>query len=397
MHVWIENPFDNLPFEGFRPQRYFLMAEAFAALGCETVLWTADFNHTTKSVRAMRPGAALPENPGIRLVHERPYSGNVSFGRMASHWGYARNWLREATREVRSGGAPDLIVVSSPPLSAGGAARRLAKMSGAALVVDVMDAWPETFERVAPRFLLSPLRAMAKRNYLAADAITAVADSYLDLVASYGYRGPAKRFYHGIPLPSAPEPAPSRSQGGAVRLVYIGNLGRTYDISTALAAVAANERFTLDVAGKGDGEREVRNFAAMESLGGRIRYHGYLGEEELSRLLAECDIGIVPMEKESFVGIPYKLADYARASVAAVSSLGGESESLLSRYGAGAVYEALSPGSFAAAVDALAARLPEAKAAAFEMARREFDSERIYRDYAAFALAVASEKNGGGR
>jgi glycosyltransferase involved in cell wall biosynthesis len=135
----------------------------------------------------------------------------------------------------------------------------------------------------------------------------------------------------------------------------------------------------------------------MESLGGRIRYHGYLGEEELSRLLAECDIGIVPMEKESFVGIPYKLADYARASVAVVSSLGGESESLLSRYGAGAAYEALSPESFAAAVDALAARLPEAKAAAFEMARREFDSERIYRDYAAFALAVASEKKGGDR
>jgi hypothetical protein len=48
-------------------------------------------------------------------------------------------------------------------------------------------------------------------------------------------------------------------------------------------------------------------------------------------------------------------------------------------------------------VDALAARLPEAKAAAFEMARREFDSERIYRDYAAFALAVASEKKGGDR
>ena len=33
MTVWIENPFDNLPAEGFRPQRYWLMAEAFAKAG----------------------------------------------------------------------------------------------------------------------------------------------------------------------------------------------------------------------------------------------------------------------------------------------------------------------------------------------------------------------------
>ena len=30
MTVWIQNPFDNLPCEGYRKQRYWLMAEAFA-------------------------------------------------------------------------------------------------------------------------------------------------------------------------------------------------------------------------------------------------------------------------------------------------------------------------------------------------------------------------------
>jgi hypothetical protein len=77
-----------------------------------------------------------------------------------------------------------------------------------------------------------------------------------------------------------------------------------------------------------------------------------------------------------------------------VSSLGGECEALLSRYGAGAMYEAGSPESFAAAVNALAEHLPEAKAAAFEMAREEFDSAKIYRDYAAFAIAAVSAKKG---
>lgn len=33
MTVWIVNPFDNLPVEGYRPQRYWLMARAFARAG----------------------------------------------------------------------------------------------------------------------------------------------------------------------------------------------------------------------------------------------------------------------------------------------------------------------------------------------------------------------------
>ncbi len=93
MRVWIENPFDNLPLEGFRPQRYWLMAEAFARAGHEATLWTADFNHTTKTRRAI---AGEPPDFALRLVHEPPYSANVSLGRMISHWRYSREWSRLA-------------------------------------------------------------------------------------------------------------------------------------------------------------------------------------------------------------------------------------------------------------------------------------------------------------
>ena len=148
MRVWIENPFDNLPLEGFRPQRYWLMAEAFARAGHEATLWTADFNHTTKTRRAI---AGEPPDFALRLVHEPPYSANVSLGRMISHWRYSREWSRLAQAAAKENGAPDLIVVSTPPLSTGLVARRLAAKFGAKLVIDVMDAWPETFERVAPK------------------------------------------------------------------------------------------------------------------------------------------------------------------------------------------------------------------------------------------------------
>ena len=328
MRVWIENPFDNLPEEGFRPQRYWLMADAFARAGHEVVLWTADFNHTTKARRAV--SHETPRAFALELVHEPPYARNVSPGRMFSHWRYAREWRRRAMAYALEHGAPDAIVASTPPLSACAAARKLARRFGAKFVVDVMDAWPETFERVAPRWALWPLRAMARANYLGADIVTVVADRYEELVRSYGFRGEIRRFYHGIDLGGALARRASAA-GGRLRLAYAGNLGRTYDLLTAVRALAELPDATLDIAGLGDGADEISRLASALGVDSRVKMRGYLDKDELAGLLSECDAGLVPMAEDSCVGVPYKFCDYAKAGLAIVSSLGGESAKLLAK------------------------------------------------------------------
>ena len=178
MLVWIVNPFDTLPAEGSRPLRFWLMAEAFVRAGHDVVYWTADFNHVTKKARTIG-GPPRPES-GIKveMVHEPPYSRNVGLARLWAHWRWAKNWRRAAELAPR----PGLIVVSSPPLAIGSEVRRFAAKRGAKVVVDVMDAWPETFERVAPRWALWPLRRLARANYIGADAVTTVADNYASLL-----------------------------------------------------------------------------------------------------------------------------------------------------------------------------------------------------------------------
>ena len=374
MRVWIENPFDNLPAEGFRPQRYWLMAEAFARAGHEVVLWTADFNHTTKSLRDLRDGPAAPF--ALQLVHEPPYAGNVSLRRMYSHWRYSREWESRAIAYAKEHGAPDAVVASSPPLSACAAARRLARRFGAKLVVDVMDAWPETFERVAPRWALWPLRMVARANYLGADLVTVVADRYVDLVRGYGCKGVVRRFYHGIELGG---PHPPRRSAGALALAYVGNLGRTYDLSTVVRALAEIPQATLNVAGRGEGEEPLRRLVDELGLGGRVRFRGYLGEGELGALLSECTVGVVPMAAESFVGVPYKFCDYARAGLAIASSLGGESAKLLAKYSAGALYRPGDPASLVRVLGSLDAS--SCGAGARRMAEAELDSSAIYDAY----------------
>ena len=99
MKVWIENPFDNLPAEGFRPQRYWLMAEAFAKAGHDVTLWTSDFSHAKKAPRTI---LSSPDAFRLRLVRTLPYRSNVSLARIRSHRAYARRWLDEACADAKA-------------------------------------------------------------------------------------------------------------------------------------------------------------------------------------------------------------------------------------------------------------------------------------------------------
>ncbi len=196
MTVWIVNPFDNLPAEGYRPQRYWLMAEAFIQAGHAVTYFTQDWSHAKKARRAIADGAcgADGKRVSLRFVHVPGYGRNICLKRIWSHWRFARNWTAMAAGLP----APDLIVASSPPLFIGREVRRFCARTGTKYIIDIMDAWPETFERVAPRWALGWMRRIARGNYLNAAGITAVAQRYLDLAKSYGATCPMHLCYHGI-------------------------------------------------------------------------------------------------------------------------------------------------------------------------------------------------------
>lgn len=372
MLVWIQNPFDNLPGEGFRKQRYWMMAEAFVRAGHRVVLWTADFSHALK---ARREAPAQAPGISVRLVPTRQYAKNVSFDRVASHLDYARAWRNLAINEPER---PALVVTSLPTISAAAAAVCFGREIGAKTVVDVQDVWPGTFLRLAPRMLrplarlaLGPLEAKARRVLRTADRVTGVCDAYCEAVGRADYF----RAYLGIEL--APMPADSRrpcNRQRKVHLVYAGGLGRTYGLKAVIDAVAANLEMELDLAGFG---------AAPDippSAAGRIRFHGALGAEALGALLAAADIGVVPMAAESGVGLPNKIFDYAAAGLGIVSSLGGESSALLARYRCGTDYLAGDQASFTAAVRKA---LTLAPGASRQLCEEQFDARKIYDGYVA--------------
>ena len=384
MTVWIQNPFDNLPSEGYRKQRYWMMCEAFVRAGHDVVFWTSSFSHARKTTR--EEGWEREEGKGkrekeieVRFIPTLPYSKNVSLARIRSHRAYARTWCSLALSSLPSSlfPLPSLIITSTPTLSAAAVALDLGRAFGAKVVVDVMDAWPETFERLAPkglRWLTKPfllgMRRTARRIYREADLVTGVCERYRELTGRSDYY----LAYHGI--------EGKREEGigkrddewfaGAnrkIRLVYAGNLGKTYDLATVVKAVEQNSDFELDVAGFGEFKCDCP----------RVRFHGLLAESDLQALLQQSDIGIVPMRADSWVGVPYKFCDYSKAGLAIVSSLGGESSALLEKYRCGVTYRAGDPSSLSAAVRKA---MTLNRGASRTMCADEFDATKIYDAYA---------------
>ena len=165
-----------------------------------------------------------------------------------------------------------------------------------------------------------------------------------------------------------------------IRIVYIGNMSLSYDLATAVDAVKGDAELTLDLAGAGPDEASLRQRAAGCD---RIRFHGYLAETALRALLAQADVGLVPMFDDSCVGVPYKLADYAAAGLPVASSLHGETADLLARHAAGVIYAAGDPAALRSAVrDAVGKRAGVAALA------NAFDAQKLYAEYVAFATAL---------
>jgi glycosyltransferase involved in cell wall biosynthesis len=406
MHIWIVNPFDELPNETDVPLRYWSLCRMFVELGHDVIWWSSDFSHLRKVKR--KP---CPDTNGfsIRLIKTPPYRKNISFARLKNHRTFATGFYDEAIAGIKGGEfkAPDRIIVSLPPLGAAESAFRIRKLVKSQLqkdcqvIVDIMDAWPETFYRVLPRslrkmlgsVLFAPFHRSAKLSYEEADKISAVGQSYLELAKSYlasskkspnpsarapivqtSSAKPMHLCYHGTDLDrfqslkNDKEYNKSSVNTPPLKAVYLGAMGSGYDLMTIIKVAAqwkAEGRFPwqLHFAGSGsqleklkvksrqsglmqeDQTNEV-SFTVNQSSStlhpsrspARIVFHGSLKKEAVNELLLSADVALVPNRTDSLVACPYKVGEYAAAGLPMLSCLNGEFSELLEKWDAGSNY-----------------------------------------------------------
>lgn len=108
------------------------------------------------------------------------------------------------------------------------------------------------------------------------------------------------------------------------RVVFIGHLVERMGVDTVLeAARILHERgvdFTIDIAGRGPLEDELRASATGTGLDQRVRFHGFISDHrQLEALLADAAVALAPYSTrvESFTRFadPSKLKSYAAAGL----------------------------------------------------------------------------------
>jgi len=446
VNIWIFNPFDVLPWEG-KAQRYASLADSLAERGHTVVHWSSGFSHTFKTRRRVPDdfdASALAY--AIELIDCPGYRSNVSVSRLLNHQLYGRRLVREGLRAVASGrrAAPDVILASMPPVEGPTAALKLKRHFACKLVVDVMDAWPDTLLQVLPgvgswgqgvgRFVLAAYYRQLRQALRHADGICAQSQAFADFAQKHGAAGAVEVFYLGAgpaelertegggrrtedpaaageakgrgirQPPERPEVRQAKTQeagtnhagtGDAratapLRLLYLGAMGRSYDLETLFDAVAKLNResvvVTLELLGAG----EKRAALEARRVPG-VRFVGYLRGAALAERMRSAQLGIVPFLPGSGVALPYKAADYLSYGLPEPSSIDGELGEHLRHYGCGAIYPAQQADALAAVLLSYATdrlRLAREAEAARSCFNQCFNRARIYPGFAEWLSRV---------
>jgi glycosyltransferase involved in cell wall biosynthesis len=354
VNIWLVNPFDALPGEQLRSGRYAFFAQMLMEAGHEVTWWTSDFFHFTKSYRDPSTWAEhLPAGMAVHLAPAPPYYQNVSARRLYSHYTWSRNFYRDASAaEVR----PDVIIASSPPLSGADQAIRMGNQLGAKVIVDVQDLWPEAFRlgfpgpaRWAAQPLLWPLTRLADANYRRADGLTAICQALLDRALA---ADPQKGLTRLIPLgvdvqvyerAVQAKENPWQKPNHEFWVVYIGTIGKTYDVGTILetAHTLGEEQPSIKFIVAGRGPLLERSQDRARELGlSNLVFVGHMALEDLAQLLVQADVGLNAVAHGAVAGIPNKFFDYVAAGLPVINSMGGELEVLIREEDLGLPYEA---------------------------------------------------------
>ncbi|MER3421004.1 MAG: glycosyltransferase WbuB, partial [Chloroflexota bacterium] len=334
------------------------LARALAARGHQVTWWSSTFDHTTKTyVPVRRRVVEVDRNLTLRLLHGMAYRRNLSVARLINHWQLGREFRARATALPR----PDLILCSFPTIELAVEATRLGRRTHTPVVLDVRDLWPDLFLSVLPsaaravaRLVLGRYFHMARRALGAADAVIGISDGYLEWGLRYARR--ARRPTDAVivlgyePLDDGDaDPLRDRELLASLGVDpslkicwFIGTFSRHFDLQPVIEAArtlwqAGYRDVQFVLSGAGDLDASWRRLAAGVP---NVVFTGWINRPQIRAMLRSAYLGLAAYAVNAPMGLPNKIFEYMCAGVPIISSLRGETETLLGRLGCGYTYPA---------------------------------------------------------
>lgn len=401
MRIWlitIGEPF--LPTEQGPPRlmRTGILAGMLCAEGHEVTWWVSAFDHYRK--RAASPErieADRNARPRVLHLHGIAYQRNIGLRRLVNHLQLARDFRRHAELEQ----VPDLLLCSLPTLELSAEAVRYGKRHGKPVLLDIRDLWPDVFQAALPSWLhglLLPYERMARFALGGAEGLIAVSKGYLDwglakagrqAASSDGVFPLAYDENQGMDL----DEPPAREPGDCTLCWFVGSFGHSYDLATPIQAArllreSGDRRFRFVFTG--DGEQRALWEQLAQGLD-NVHFEGWSSRSQIRAQARAAHVGLLAYRSGATQGLPNKLVEYLAYGLPVLSSLEGESETLLRAYDCGRQYRSGDPQSFIDALTALTApgQLSAARGRATNLFHQRFRAEACYKSLITLLEIVA--------
>ncbi len=304
--------------------------------GAEVTWIFADFDHRElKNIDRRKPDHVY--------LHMAPYTGNLSPNRIRSIRGFAAEVEKYlADRQA------DLLYFMIPANSFVPAAGRLKKRTGAKIVFDIIDLWPESLplphvDRLLPVYAWKQLR---DRHITCADVIFTECALYQELLKLPQERTHTLYWFmeehtrgnkDGSGAETGDTACSDAGNDGCLHIAYIGAINNIIDIeaiSQLLRLLQKEKPVIVDVIGYG--KRKEAFLKALDEAGVQSEDYGAVfDEEEKAEVFRRCSFGLNMMVPQVRVGLTMKSLDYLAYGLPLLNNIAGDTKSLVEEYDAG--------------------------------------------------------------
>ena len=278
-------------------------------------------------------------------LHMRPYNRNLSVRRMQSIYSFSHE-----VEKYLTGKAVDLLYVIIPANSLAPVAKRIKASTGAKVVFDILDLWPESLPMKHVQGL-PPLRYWKKlrdENIDCADLVYTECGFYQSLI-----RLPEDRthtLYWFTEPPQTKESETSEEDGtaeqpdggwgkdgGRIHIAYLGSINYIIDIPMICKVVALlREHRPVTVHVIGEGETKTEFLQALKHTGAEVIDHGAIYDRDRkAEILSGCDFGLNMMVPQVRVGLTMKSLDYLANALPLLNTIGGDTHDLVEEHHVG--------------------------------------------------------------
>ena len=245
---------------------------------------------------------------------------------------------------------PDVVFVTSPPITLGLSGILLSRLRGGAFIYDVRELWPDVPVRMGlfrNPLLVRFVYALEALVYRQATAISTIARSFQDTLVK---RGVPRDKLHFTPNfvdvdfihPTRRENDFSREHGlnGAFVVLYAGNVGLTQGLEILIdvaADLSPDERVQFLVVGDGAGRAGLERAVARSGLA-NFRMLPFQSPLRVNEMYAAADVCVAPLLRGfSYDTVPSKIytAMAAGRAVVACAETDTETAALLCEAAAG--------------------------------------------------------------